>query len=445
MTNRMIGSAARRRAAIAALASLLLGGCTTTGRVEVSSSPAGARILIDGVDSGQQTPNSVVLSTSKSEYTLTVDKPGYNAVSRRVRFATDLDVIDADEAVSSVLCAPFCCGLPLLRLLHPVDVESRFVPSRFDAQLEVAGQGARLSVRPQPFEAYLDGHLVALLEGDYLVTTPGDHELEIRSTGCRPYTRSIHVDECVYQPLQIELSVEGQGLLVTGAPLGAKVYLDDQFQGTLGEEARRVRAEPGPHMLRLEQDGWRPWQDVVQVAADQYQEVGIYLALEGQGLRVRKPEGLPVKTPQIQILVDGTLRGSAFDQPMRLEPGDYAVEVVVSGRMPRQVRVHVTKDSWIDLEPGDRIPRGAPGPQILVDTFGIRVVAPEWLEDADPEDVQILVDGSLRGHLFDQIIVLDSVGDRNVEVRVKGFKPWTQAVHVSRGQILEVRPDLKKE
>jgi hypothetical protein len=430
---------------LAALLPLLgVAGCTTTSRVEVSSAPSGARILIDGVDSGQTTPSSVVLSTSRTEYTLTLEKPGFNPASRTLRYSTDVDVMDADEAVGSICCAPFCCGLPLLNFLHPVDVSSRFVPSRFNADLEVAGQGARLSVTPTVFEAYLDGKLVALLEGNYLVTTPGDHELEIRAAGYRDYSRAIHVDERVYQRIEIELPIEGQGLLVSGSPIGAKVVLDDQYRGNLAEEPKRVRAEPGPHMLRVELEGFRPWQDVVQIAADRYQEIVISLVLEGQGLRVRKPEGLPARTPEIQILVDGQLQGSAFDTPVRVEPGLHEVEIRVGGRETRQVQVRVTADSWIDLEPGPALDPGGDRPSASSGRQGIRLVPPIGFDvSIGPEKIQILVDGSLRGQNFDRVIALEA-GEYEVEVRIEGYRTWSQRVKVERRKVLEVWPDLRR-
>src|SRR5688572_7760979 len=437
------GSGRARLATLAAALLLIASGCTTNRRVELSSTPAGARILIDGVDSGQQTPSSVVLSTSKPNYVLTLEKGGFNPVSREVALAKDVDVIGPGEAVCSICMAPCCFGLSLLRLLHPVDVETKFVPERIDATLAVAGQRARLQVKPAVFETYLHGKLVSLFEGNYLVTSVGDHELEIRAPGHRSFSRSIRVDDRVYQRVEVELEVEGQGLLVTGSPAGAKVLLDDQFQGNLGEEPRRVRTEPGPHLLRVELDGYKPWQDVVQVEADRYHEVTIDLKLEGQGIRVRKPEGLAAKTPEIQVLVDGQLQGSAFDQPVRLEPGDHDVEIRVTGRETRRIEVRIAKDTWLDLEPGPRTD-GRGKPQVVLDHQGVRVMEPEDFDDElDPADLQILIDGSLRTQEFGRVIPLEP-GEYTLDIRAKGYESWTQRIKVTRKQVLDVWPALRR-
>src|SRR5262245_47641735 len=90
--------ARRAAAAVAALLLAVLAGCTSEARITVNSNPSGARILIDGVDSGRQTPSSVTLSTEREHYEIKVEKAGYNTVGRTVVLGTDVDVIDADDA-----------------------------------------------------------------------------------------------------------------------------------------------------------------------------------------------------------------------------------------------------------------------------------------------------------------------------------------------------------
>ncbi len=429
--------------ACALLAATALAGCASTSSISVQSTPPGARILIDGVDAGQQTPGSVTLSTSKKRYDITIDKAGYNPVQQTVELGTDVDVIDADEAVGTICISPCCCFLPLLRLLDPVDIKTQFRPTNISVELEVAGQGVRLEVTTTPFEAYLDGKLVALLDGNYIVTSPGDHELEVRAPGRRSFVRSIHVDERAYQRLKIELEPEGQGLLVGGSPKGAKVYLDDQFQGNLGDEARRVRAEPGPHLLRVDADGHRSWQDVVQVVTDRFQELTIDLKLEGQGVIVRKPEGLSAKTPEIQVVVDGQLQASAFDQPIRMEPGEHQIEIRVTGREPRRIQLRVTKDAFIEVEPGRKADKDAARAQERLETTGLVVHAPVALGKIAVQDVQILIDGVLRSQHFDEAVECSERNGYRVTVTVKGYQPWEQVVAVTRGQLQEVYPALE--
>ena len=67
MVNR-VNRLVRLAAALPLLALFSLVGCQTTCNVQVNSTPAGARILIDGGDSGQQTPATVVLATQTTKH-----------------------------------------------------------------------------------------------------------------------------------------------------------------------------------------------------------------------------------------------------------------------------------------------------------------------------------------------------------------------------------------
>lgn len=438
--------ASRARRAVAAFAALLLAvlaGCTSEARITVNSNPSGARILIDGVDSGRQTPSSITLSTEREHYEIKVEKAGYNEVGRTVVLGTDVDVIDADDAACTVCVSPCCCFLPLIRLLDPVDVHTRFRPSQLDFELEVAGQGARLELDPRECEVYVDGRLAALLEGNYLVTTVGEHELEVRAAGFRAWSRSIRVDERVYQRLKVALEVEGQGLLVAGTPEGAKVYVDEQFQGTLSDEVRRVRTEPGPHLLRVEAEGYVAFQDVVQVATDRYHELEIALALDGQGLFVRKPEGLPAKTPEVQLYVDGALQGSAFDTPIRTSAGKHVIEIRVGGRETRRLEIELAPGQWIDVQPGPKSDPKAARSQATL--WGLCVHAPEGIGELAPQDVRIRVNGVLIGQEFGTLFETSSDLPVEVEVVVKGYKPWKDRVVVTRRGVTDVYPSLEKE
>lgn len=437
----------RRLAALVAL--LGIAGCAASSRVQVNSTPSGAHILVDGTDLGQTTPASVELSTAKSRYTIRIERVGFNPVEREVTLSRDVDVMDADEAAGRICCAPCTLGCTLLGFLHPFSVNTAFRPSHIDQQMEVAGQGARLDVKPTVFEAYIDGKLVPLIDGNYAATTPGAHELVIKSPGYRDSARTIRVDERMYQRISLELELEGQGLLLTGSPDGAKIYLDDQFQGTIGGESRRVRAEPGAHMLRVEADGYRAWQDVVQVAADRYQSLTVALRLEGQGILLRRTDDTPAQTPLVQVLVDGQLQGTAFDQPVRTEPGDHEIEVRVTGCETRLLKVRVVKDEYLDVTPGTRLeehhePR-RPRRESR-DQPSLRVHPPVGMEGMAERDVEVLVDAALVGYGFENTI---SAGvppsEVTVTVRVRGYRPWEQRVRLTGGAAIDLYPRFEKE
>src|SRR5262245_39182034 len=98
---------------LAALA-IAASACTSTRRVDITTTPAGAKVILDGKDTGQSTPTELVLDTRESRYEITLEKAGYNPYTTVVKRTTDVDVIEADRLACAVCCSPCCLGLPLL-------------------------------------------------------------------------------------------------------------------------------------------------------------------------------------------------------------------------------------------------------------------------------------------------------------------------------------------
>ncbi len=325
--------------------------CSSAKKVRVSSTPPGARILINSTDSGQTTPAEVTLSSKEDRYEITLEKHGYNPVTREVRLTTDVRVIDPDEVAVRICCAPCCLGLPLLGLLKPLRVDKEFVPTKFNANLYPEGQGIKLDVMPRDAEIYVDGRLQRPLDGSILIMEPGDREIEVVREGYKPYVRILHIHAQRYQDLVVNLAVEGQGILLTTWPEGAKVYVDEQYQGTAGAEERRIRTEPGPHSLQVELEGYQTWTDIVSVAADEFKVVNLKLKLAGQGLIIHKPQGLRRGTSGIQILVGGAIHATSFETPIPLPEGEHHISIQIPGYQTWESRIHITTGTYLELAP----------------------------------------------------------------------------------------------
>ena len=337
------------RLALATLPALLGSACHSTRTVHVDSAPTGARILLDGEDTGLSTPADLTVSTKKKRYIVRLERSGYNPSERTLRLETDVDVIDADEAAMSVLCAPCCCGLPLLNLLTPVDVNRDFRPDPLRFQLDPEGEGLRLRVTPPSAEIYVDGRLQRPLDDELLILSAGDHELVVQSPGFKPYERVVHIPARTYQTLDVELEIAGQGFLVEAVPLGAKLYVDDQYQGIVDESVERVRTEPGPHALRITLEGHETFEDVLTVAAEEFRAVAVELERSGEGIVVPRPNAR-LRSDEVQIFVDGALHSTEWNEWLRLEPGSHNVEVRVPRHRPWIHAVHVQEGKYLRLD-----------------------------------------------------------------------------------------------
>ena len=252
-------------------------GCKASGSVYVKSHPSGARVLIDGEDSGLRTPARVEVSSSRKEFVVRVEKRGYNAVSRTVRYTTEVDPITPGEAVGTIVCAPCCCGLPLLRFLEPVKIESSFVPAKIEVHLEPAGQGLRLHVTPHDAQVFIDGARANATVSNLYSLTVGEHEFEIRAEGHRTFAQRVLVKEEAYPDLRVDLQLDGEGIIVLRPRRASKsdgeirILVDGVVRDT--RFGRPVRIAPGTHKVEIVVPGFEPWRSEVEVSRDGFLEI----------------------------------------------------------------------------------------------------------------------------------------------------------------------------
>lgn len=133
-------TAARRLAALA----LAGAGCTYfqgDARVLVTSTPPGARILVDGEDSGRTTPSMVDLGgILGSDHELRIEKRGFDPETRRVyHFTRAYTARWIDGAVELTLW-PFPFFWPLGDWVLPAGVRWIYVPHEVHVRLYPEGE-----------------------------------------------------------------------------------------------------------------------------------------------------------------------------------------------------------------------------------------------------------------------------------------------------------------
>ena len=127
------------------LLGLLLPSCTFiqgNPRVLVTSTPAGAEILVDGKDTGKTTPYKFELTDYGSHaHTITVRKKGYEPESRRVYFHRETRTSKWTEGVAQ----DFPLTLPLFwtfgDMFLPFAYRWEFVPGTVHVELWAEGAG----------------------------------------------------------------------------------------------------------------------------------------------------------------------------------------------------------------------------------------------------------------------------------------------------------------
>jgi len=132
--------ALRAPASLAALLAptLLVGACVnvTPPGILVASTPPGARILVDGRDSGFVTPANIEVTDDDHWVELRLD--GYAATALYLEDGTRLSVIPWSEGTVMPESWPFPLFLPTADLLLPFRIDQSPLPSRIHVDMRLA-------------------------------------------------------------------------------------------------------------------------------------------------------------------------------------------------------------------------------------------------------------------------------------------------------------------
>ena len=123
---------------VAVLAACLLAGCVnvTPPGILVASSPPGARILVDGKDSGFITPCNLAVSDQDHWIELMLD--GYATTALRIEENTRREVVPWSEGIVRPPSWPFPLFLPARDLFTPFRTNDSPLPSRIFVELRLA-------------------------------------------------------------------------------------------------------------------------------------------------------------------------------------------------------------------------------------------------------------------------------------------------------------------
>jgi hypothetical protein len=130
-----------RARAFALCAAVALGACVnvTPPGILVASSPAGARILVDGVDSGFVTPAN--LAVDDDDHWVELQLEGYAATALLLKAGSRLTVIPWSEGTVQPKSWAFPLFLPAGDLLLPYRTDDSPLPSRVHVYLRLADEG----------------------------------------------------------------------------------------------------------------------------------------------------------------------------------------------------------------------------------------------------------------------------------------------------------------
>lgn len=212
------------------------GQTVTTGSLSVTSVPAGARVFLDGGDTGKVTP-----------VTLSVVAGGNHGVVLRLT-----GYQDGRQSVSVV---PGATAAVQLSLVKPAETSgSPAAPVQTETTLRVTSS-------PPGAEITLDGRDSGRKTSATLMVTAGSHTVQVRLSGYQSVTRTVTAARGKQTSLSIELSktapVALGSLRIESTPAGAAAWVDGKALAARTPLTCSVAL--GSHTVRVSMQGYENW------------------------------------------------------------------------------------------------------------------------------------------------------------------------------------------
>lgn len=202
----------------------------------------------------------------------------------------------------------------------------------------------------------------------------GQHRILLKKDGYESKETILNIQaESDRQPKLISLELRSllTAIKIISTPEKAKVYLDGSYVGDSPQSIQNVLA--GKHMVRVELDGYEPFQQEAEVKGKE--EYTVNAPLQEKYARIK----VDTDPTGGEVFVNNEARGKAPVTIGPLQEGDYTIKITKHGFDPVERKVALKKGADLDL----KIP--------FVKLFGILQVT------TIPAGVQVFVDNEPRG------------------------------------------------
>jgi hypothetical protein len=151
------------------------------------------------------------------------------------------------------------------------------------------------------------------------------------------------VDEIAKPPEEIDTQ-NTRAINLTSTPSGAKIYLDDKYQGITPQTLSNL--EPGTYQLRLTKSGYQDWQQEVTVSPDKTIEIFVNLTLLSPALGAINLTSTPSGA---SVFLDDSFKGVSPIIISNVPVGKHIIKVTKSGYQDWQQEINVSSDKTIEI------------------------------------------------------------------------------------------------
>ena len=294
---------------------------------------------------------------------------GSTAAPRPIKAASSSQVAQTAAPPQPVPVAPITDEQPSLKVRQVEKrAANRRAPAPVPAPVIIPGQ-AMIDSTPQGAQFQVDGKSDPSWVTPFTVAglSPGKHVVSVNKTGYSPDIRSVDVAAGSRSSLAVHLSPINALVVVSSTPPGANVLLDGKPTGRV--TPAQFAVEKGSHTILLRKAGYLdetvtadlgpaqnfPYAPVLRALgnADDIKTVGKFNKLFGHGGDNAAGMGsmsIHTQPKGAQIAINQRLLDKASPVDIMLGPGNYVVDITLTGFKPVHKIVSVDKGSKVAVD-----------------------------------------------------------------------------------------------
>jgi hypothetical protein len=371
------------------------------GYYRVSSDPTGGSVLFDGTNYGITPVTITVSTTGTPDHTISVSKSGYQTWSQ---FYSGNPA--ADQTVS------------VFATLNPVvqtgNILVNSVPSGASAILD-------------------NGYDQLTTAGTFTGVSSGWHNVQVSKSGYQLYSTSVEVKPGITSSVTATLAPNQQigSISVTSLPVGASLYVDTIYQGLTNQIVGNLAA--GPHSVTLKKSGYKDYSQTATVNNAQT----TYLSITLSPLASPTTGDLDVSsTPNgASVYLNGAYQGETrASSPLYitgLSPGAYSAVLKKSGYNDYSTTANIVAGTIAEiaavLQPASAKPT----------TASAEI-------NSQPSGADVYINNAYKGvtPLSFENVPIDTTKTYSIELRLEGYKTYTDSGSISAGQNVVINAAL---
>ena len=371
------------------------------GYYKVSSDPTGGSVLFDGTNYGITPVTITVSTTGTPDHTISVSKSGYQTWSQ------------------------FYSGNPAAD--QTVNVFATLSPVAQTGNIYV-------NSNPSGASAVLDdGYDQLTTPGTFNAVPVGWHEIQVSKSGYQVYSTGVEVrsgeTSNVYATL-VQTTQYGS-LSVSSNPTGASLYVDTIYQGVTNQVVSNLAV--GSHTVTLKKSGYQDYSQSATVNNAQT----TYLSITLSPISSPTTGDLDVSsTPSgASVYLNGAYKGETRSSgPLYitgLSPGAYSTVLKKSGYNDYSTTANIVAGSTAKIS-------------AVLQPASVKPTTASAEIYSQPSGADIYINNAYKGvtPLSLENIPIDATKTYTIELRMEGYKSYTDSGSISPGQTVVINAAL---